>query len=78
MQNLMMLKLFLKIVDLSPTIVRHVYFVEKTLSSNLSLKSCEDNQTNTAGMVKSDNVYGNIIEDAWRRDITINALYLQH
>ena len=27
------------------------------------------------GRILSDNVYGNIEEDAWRRDFTINALY---
>jgi poly(A) polymerase len=27
------------------------------------------------GRILSDNVYGSIEEDAWRRDFTINALY---
>ncbi len=32
-------------------------------------------KTNQVGMVIRDNVYGNIEDDAWRRDFTINALY---
>ena len=28
-----------------------------------------------SGRILSDNVYGNIEEDAWRRDFTVNALY---
>lgn len=36
----------------------------------------EDNQqTNERGMLVRDNVYGNLEEDAWRRDFTVNSLY---
>lgn len=31
--------------------------------------------TNERGMLIRDNVYGNLEEDAWRRDFTINSLY---
>lgn len=53
----------------------HVYFGREIVEVATFRSSHEEIETNTAGMVKSDNVYGNIIEDAWRRDITINALY---
>lgn len=33
-------------------------------------------QTNAQGRIIHDNVYGTLEEDAWRRDFTINALYL--
>ncbi len=32
-------------------------------------------QTNESGMVIRDNVYGNLEQDSWRRDFTINSLY---
>ena len=32
-------------------------------------------ETNEAGMVIRDNVYGTLEQDAWRRDFTINSLY---
>ncbi len=32
-------------------------------------------ERNQGSMIKRDNVYGTVIEDAWRRDFTINALY---
>ena len=31
--------------------------------------------TNEQGVLVNDNVYGTLIEDAWRRDFTINAFY---
>ena len=34
-----------------------------------------DGQTSENGMLLRDNVYGNLEEDAWRRDFTVNALY---
>src|SRR3569832_1799285 len=35
----------------------------------------EDEARTETGRILRDNVYGNIEEDAWRRDFTINALY---
>ncbi|MDQ5883875.1 MAG: poly(A) polymerase [Pseudomonadota bacterium] len=35
----------------------------------------EQVQTNEKGMVIRDNVYGNLEQDSWRRDFTINSLY---
>lgn len=32
-------------------------------------------QTNAEGMLIRDNVYGSLTDDAWRRDISINAIY---
>jgi len=32
-------------------------------------------ETNAQGMVIRDNVYGNLAQDSWRRDFTINSLY---
>lgn len=32
-------------------------------------------QVNAQGRITHDNVYGTLVEDAWRRDFTINALY---
>ena len=37
--------------------------------------SKNDHHTSASGVVKRDNVFGSLEEDAWRRDITINALY---
>ncbi len=35
-------------------------------------------QTNASGMIVRDNVYGSIVEDAERRDFSINALYYKY
>lgn len=35
----------------------------------------QNHQTNPQGMIIRDNVYGNLSQDSWRRDFTINALY---
>jgi poly(A) polymerase len=34
-----------------------------------------EQRTNANGMLVRDNVYGNLEDDAWRRDFTINSLY---
>ncbi len=39
-------------------------------------ESCQNSaQTNAQGVLVRDNVYGNLEEDAFRRDFTVNALY---
>ena len=38
-------------------------------------RGSQDHHTNENGIVKRDNIFGTLEEDAWRRDITINALY---
>lgn len=45
-----------------------------------SQENDEQQVVNESGMLVRDNVYGNIHDDAWRRDFTINALYydVQH
>ncbi len=53
----------------------HVHFGREIVEVATFRSANEETKTNKAGMIKCDNVYGNIIEDAWRRDITINALY---
>ncbi|MCB5162579.1 polynucleotide adenylyltransferase PcnB [Marinomonas algarum] len=47
---------------------------EKAASHNTSLKG-KDSARSAHGIVLRDNVYGNIEEDAERRDFTFNALY---
>ena len=39
------------------------------------VESSIDHHRSEEGMILRDNVYGDIISDAWRRDFTINALY---
>ena len=62
----------------------HVYFRQEiievsTFRANVeeSFKdqSLRDTKGKRPGMLLQDNTYGTIEEDAWRRDITINALY---
>ena len=38
-------------------------------------QSGKHHKKNTHGMIVRDNIYGNIQEDAWRRDFSINSLY---
>lgn len=38
----------------------------------------EGHKTNQHGMVVSDNHYGSLQDDVWRRDLSINALYYDH
>lgn len=60
----------------------HVYTSEKkyfevtTFRSDVKKKSNEKKFKKIQGMIKRDNVYGNISQDAFRRDFTINSLYL--
>jgi poly(A) polymerase len=57
----------------------HVYFYDgivevATFRANVSA-SAEAHPRNAEGMILSDNIYGTLAEDAWRRDFTVNALY---
>jgi len=58
----------------------HVYFPKEVIEvSTFRANSQEDthgvNGETMPIMVSSDNIYGTIEEDAWRRDFTVNALY---
>lgn len=50
---------------------------ENTIADNVPRRRIQNQASahSTAGMILRDNVYGNIDEDALRRDFTINALY---
>jgi len=60
----------------------HVYINEKkffevtTFRSDISKKNNEKRFKKQKGMIKRDNVYGTISQDAFRRDFTVNSLYL--
>ncbi len=57
----------------------HIYFGRETIEVATFRAghedSDDDHQQSDSGRILRDNVYGNIEEDAWRRDFTINALY---
>ncbi|MCX7115491.1 MAG: polynucleotide adenylyltransferase PcnB [Gammaproteobacteria bacterium] len=58
----------------------HVWFYRETIevATFRASEPTDDNQkTNETGMLIRDNVYGNLFQDAWRRDFTINALYYE-
>ena len=44
-------------------------------SGQLDADSDERQIFHESGRIISDNVYGTVEEDAWRRDFTVNALY---
>ncbi|MFT6825169.1 MAG: poly(A) polymerase, partial [Pseudohongiellaceae bacterium] len=50
---------------------------ENKIDDNVPRRRIQNQESahSTAGMILRDNVYGNIDEDALRRDFTINALY---
>lgn len=57
----------------------HVHFGREIIEV-ATFRSGQDSSESTAvqsdqGMILRDNQYGNLEEDAWRRDFTINALY---
>ena len=56
----------------------HIYFARQIIEVATFRATEIDNQNfsqNQRGMITRDNVYGNITEDAKRRDFTINSLY---
>jgi poly(A) polymerase len=57
----------------------HVHFGQKIIEVATfragGNKNTEDSRQTRGGMILRDNTYGNIEEDAFRRDFTINALY---
>lgn len=58
----------------------HVYFGREmvevaTFRAAQNSKSNSTQQHSQHGMLLRDNVYGTIVEDVWRRDFTVNALY---
>lgn len=58
----------------------HIYFHDEVIEvSTFRANSIEVTRSEKEGempiMVSSDNTYGTIEEDAWRRDFTVNALY---
>lgn len=57
----------------------HVFFQEEVIEvSTFRANAPEDTSTEIheeTGMIRRDNTYGTIEEDAWRRDFTVNALY---
>lgn len=60
----------------------HVYFREgvievATFRAQAGEEEVEEHehQVTETGMLVRDNIYGNIVDDAWRRDYTVNALY---
>ena len=59
------------------TTFRAPHDAENKIADNVPRRRIQnqDSAHSTAGMILRDNVYGNIDEDALRRDFTINALY---
>jgi poly(A) polymerase len=54
---------------------RYVFEVATFRGTHSETDTQEDSQENAHGMITRDNVYGNMAQDALRRDFTINALY---
>ena len=59
------------------TTFRAPHDAENKIADNVPRRRIQNQESahSTAGMILRDNVYGNIDEDALRRDFTINALY---
>ena len=52
------------------------YFEVTTFRSDVKKRSNDKKFRTNKGMIKRDNFYGSISQDAFRRDFTINSLYL--
>ncbi len=55
--------------------VEEIHAADEALASDEESSSDEDHLLDDNGRILRDNVYGNMEEDAFRRDFTINALY---
>ena len=53
----------------------HVYFGKEIIEVATFRGQIKHHNENKTGMILHDNFYGTLEEDAWRRDVTINALY---
>lgn len=56
----------------------HVYFgqtIVEVATFRASTNQHASQSLSQEGIILRDNVYGTIVDDAWRRDLTINALY---
>ena len=54
----------------------HAYFADEIIEVSTFRKLSSDVKTDENGRLISDNVFGTSEEDAWRRDFTANALFL--
>ncbi len=53
----------------------HVHFGREIIEVATFRGSGDDVETDDAGRILRDNIYGSIEEDVWRRDFTVNSLY---
>ena len=53
----------------------HVTFRNETIEVSTFRAAAKAESGDGKAMLRSDNVYGNLEQDAWRRDFTVNALY---
>lgn len=55
----------------------HVYFKDEIIevATFRAQNEAQDTERSRHGLILRDNVYGNLDDDVWRRDFTVNALY---